>query len=146
MQQKTVQCTLCSNHLHLKFADLNKNTYQSFSGDEDFTCQYCSHYSSITCEKHVYDKQDGTFCDGRNLSTHRWCDRVSKLEYKCLTEKSAGTWYCKNCKKSMFPFFDFNDLKLVKLLCIKRKFTIKPTQCQQTDANVQNQEQNVQCL
>ena len=135
-KQKTVQCTLCSNHLHLKCIDLNKNAYQSFSGDKDFICQYCSHYPCITCQKHVYDKQDGFFCDGCNLWTHRWCTRVSKLEYKCLTEKSVETWYCKNCKKSVFPFFDLNDLKLVKLLCTKKKLTIKPTQSQQTDANV----------
>ena len=36
----------------------------------------------------------------------------------------------------MFPFFDLNDLKLVKLLCTKKKLTIKPTQSQQTDVNV----------
>ena len=67
---------------------------------------------------------------------HRCCARVNKVEYKCLTEKSVETLYCKNCKKSMFPFFDLNDLKLVKLLCTKKKLTIKPTQSQQTDANV----------
>ena len=60
-KQKTVQCTQCSNHLHLKGTDLNKNTYQSFSGDKDFICQYCSHYSCITCEQHAYDKQDRIF-------------------------------------------------------------------------------------
>ena len=53
-----------------------------------------------------------------------------------MTEKSVEKWYCKNCKKSMFPFFDSNDLKLVKLLCTKKKITIKPTQSHQTDANV----------
>ena len=37
----------------------------------------------------------------------------------------------------MLPFFDLNDLILVKvLLCTKKKLTIKPTQGQQTDANV----------
>ena len=34
----------------------NKNTYQSFSGDKNFIYQCCSHYSCITCEKHVYYK------------------------------------------------------------------------------------------
>ena len=70
-KQKTVQCTLCSNHLHLKRTDLNKNTYHSFSGDKDFIFQYCSHCSRITCEKHVHDKQDEIFCDACNLWTHR---------------------------------------------------------------------------
>ena len=32
-KRKRVQCTPCSNHLHLKYTDLNKNIYQSFSGD-----------------------------------------------------------------------------------------------------------------
>ena len=91
-KQKTVPCAQCSNHLHLKCTDLNKNTYQSFSGDGDFICQYCSHYLCITCEKHAYDKQDGIFCVGCNLWIRRWCARVSKLEYKCLTEKSVETW------------------------------------------------------
>ena len=36
----------------------------------------------------------------------------------------------------MFPFVDLNELKLVKLLCKKKKLTTKPTQSQQTDANV----------
>ena len=36
----------------------------------------------------------------------------------------------------MFFFFDLNDLKLVKLLCEKKKLTVKPTRSQQTDANV----------
>ena len=31
IKRKTVQCTLRSNHLHLKFTDLDKNTYQSFN-------------------------------------------------------------------------------------------------------------------
>ena len=47
-------------------------------------CQYYSYYSCITCEKHVYDKLDRIFCDGCHLWTHRWCARVSKLEYVCL--------------------------------------------------------------
>ena len=29
----------------------------------------------------MHDKQDGIFCDGCNLSTHRWCARVSKLVF-----------------------------------------------------------------
>ena len=135
-KRKTVQCTPCSNNLHLKCTDLDKNTYQSFSGDKHFICQYCSHYSCITCEKQVYDKQHGIFCDGCNLWTHRWCARLSKLECKCLTEKSVETWYCKNYKKSLLSFFDLNGLKLIKLLSTKKKLTIKPTQGQQTDANV----------
>ena len=36
----------------------------------------------------------------------------------------------------MLFFFDLNDLKLVKLLCEKKKLTVKPTRSQQTDANV----------
>ena len=36
----------------------------------------------------------------------------------------------------MFFFSDLNDLKLVKLLCEKKKLTTKPTRSQQTDANV----------
>ena len=125
-KRKTIQCNQCSNPLHLEQKDLNKNNFKRFSGDKNFICQYCSHCSCITCEKHVYDKQDGIFCDDCNLWTHRWCARVSKLEYKCLTEKSVETWYCKNRNKSMFTFFDLNDLKLVKLLC-QKKLTTKPT-------------------
>ena len=63
-------------------------------------CQYCSHYSCTTFEKHGYNKQYGFFCDGFNLWTHRWCARVSKLKYKCLTEKSVEPCYCKKYKKS----------------------------------------------
>ena len=83
----------CSNHLHLKCAGLNKSTYQSFSGNKDIICQYCSHYLCLTYEKHVYHKQDESFCHGRNPWTHRWCVMVNKLEYKCLTEKLVESWY-----------------------------------------------------
>lgn len=76
-----------------------------------------------TYEKHVYDKQGRIFCDGCNVWIHRWCARVSKLEYKCLTENYFETWYCKTCKKSIFPFLDLNDLKLVKLLCNNNRKT-----------------------
>lgn len=70
------------------------------------------------------------------------------MEYECLSEKSGQIWCCKNFKKNMFSFFDLNDLKSilndfknfewfkVKLICTKKKITTKPTQCQQTDANV----------
>ena len=134
--QKKVQCTQCSNHLHLKCTGLNKNTYQSLSGYKDFICQYCSHYSCTTSDKHVYDKQGGTFCDGWNLWTRRWFTRASKFEYKYLTEKSVEPWYCKNCKKGMSPFFDLNDTKLFKLLRKKKNLTQKPIHSHQTDANV----------
>ena len=53
-----------------------------------------------------------------------------------MAEKSAKTWYCKNYKKNMFPFFYLNDSKLVKLLYANKKLTAKPTHSQQTDANV----------
>ena len=36
----------------------------------------------------------------------------------------------------MFPFFDLNDLILVKLLCKMKKNATKPTHSQQTDANI----------
>ena len=75
----------------------------------------------------MYDNQDGSICDGCNIWTHRWCARVSKLEYICLTEKSVEA-YCKKCEKSVFPYFDLNDLKLVKLLCKKKKLTANPNQ------------------
>ena len=65
--------------------DLNKNTYQSFSADKGFICQYCSHIitHALLVRSNVHDKQAGLFCNGCNLWTHRWCARVSKLEYKC---------------------------------------------------------------
>ena len=83
----------------------------------------------------VYDKQDGIFGDGCNLWSHCWCPRASKLEYSCLTERSHETSCCKNCKKSMFPFSDLNDIKLVKLLSKKKTITT-PTQSEQPDTNV----------
>ena len=105
---KTVWCTLSSNHLHLKCTDLNKNTYHNFSGDKDFICQYCSQYSGISCEKHVYDKKGGIFCDGCDLWTHRWRAGGSKLECKWLknllkhgTVKSTR----KACSLFLFKWF-----------------------------------------
>ena len=86
-KQKAVQCPQFSNHLHLKCTGLIKNTHQSFSGDKDFICHYCSRYSCTTCEKHMYDNQDGNFYYDCNLWAHRWCAMISKLQCKCLAER-----------------------------------------------------------
>ena len=70
-------------------------------------------FSCITCEKHVYDKQDGILCNRCNLWTVRWCHMVSKLEDECLTEKSIEPWYSRKKNLTKKTYSKVSELMLM---------------------------------
>ena len=115
-RQKSLTCTSCSSTLHLKCTLITNNDYSLYkSGEKDFVCQYCSDFRCISCNKHVYDKQEGIFCDGHYFWVHRKCAKMKKNEYKNLCQ-SEDPWFCRTCNKEMFPFFNLDDKKLKLLL------------------------------
>ena len=73
-------------------------------------CQYCSDFRCISCNKHVYDKQEGIFCDGCCFWIHRKCAKIKKNECKNLCQ-SEDPWFCRTCNKEMLPFFNLDDKK-----------------------------------
>ena len=56
MRQKTLKCLKCLNSLHIKSSTTDNRQYLSYkNGKKDFICEYCVDYSSLKCDKHVYD-------------------------------------------------------------------------------------------
>ena len=113
-RQLQLSCMQCSSSLHLKCTGLSKQSFSEYKkGKKDFVCLFCCDYKCIWCAQHVYDRQEGVFCDGCQLWIHRKCANLTKDEYKELaTCQNEDPWYCKNCKRNMFPFYDLNDLKI----------------------------------
>ena len=62
-------------------------------------------YSCLTCDKHVYGKQDGVQCDYRDFWIHRKYARLSKEEYDKLARNGSEPWYCRYYTVSIFLFF-----------------------------------------
>ena len=56
MRQKTLKCLKCLNSLHIKCSTVDNRQYLSYkNGKKDFICQYCTDYTCLKCDKHVYD-------------------------------------------------------------------------------------------
>ena len=83
-------------------------------------CLFCRDYKCLLFDQHVYDRQ-GVFCDGCQLWIHRKCATISTNEYKELTSQNKDPWYCKNCIRNMFPFYDLNDSKIKTLFKTNNK-------------------------
>ena len=132
-RQLQLSCIQCSSSLHLKCTGLSKQSFSEYKkGKKDFVCLFCRDYKCIRCAQHVYDRQEGVFCDGCQLWIHRKCANLTKDEYKELTtSQNEDPWYCKNCKRNMFPFYDLNDLKIKTLF----KSNIRKKQNGKTKAN-----------
>ena len=85
MRQKSLKCLKCLNSLHNKCSSVNKNQYLTYkNGKKDFICQYCTDYSCLKYDKHVYDRQPGILCNMYNLWIHRSWAGISKKEYEDL--------------------------------------------------------------
>ena len=55
-RQNRINCNLCKKVLHLKCTELNKSQFQSFQkGKLPFSSIYCTNYSCLKCDKHIYD-------------------------------------------------------------------------------------------
>ena len=57
-KQNKLQCKQCLFLLHQKCTNIsNREYFKDFkTGKRGLICQYCSDYSCLTCDKHVYDK------------------------------------------------------------------------------------------
>ena len=93
-----MQCKQCSYLLHQKCTNVRIRKYSKDfkTGEKNLICQYCADYSSLTCDKHVYDRQNGVQCDHCNLWISRKCARLSKEEYDKVAHKGSEPWYCRN--------------------------------------------------
>ena len=64
-RQLRLTCTQCSSLLHLKCTGLTKQNYSAYKkGKKDYVCLFCLDYKCIIRDRHVYDRQEGVFCDG----------------------------------------------------------------------------------
>ena len=96
---------------------IRKQQYKSYNNEnKNFICQYCEDYTSLACNKHVYDWQEGVLCDCCEQWIHRKCARLTKQEYKELETKEEEIWYCRTCTKDIFPFLEVNNTQLHKIL------------------------------
>ena len=99
---------------------ISKQQYKNYNNEnKDFACQYCEDCTCLSCNKHVYDWQEGVLCDCCEQWIHRKCVRLTKQEYKELETKEEDIWYCRTCTKDIFPFHEMNNTQLNKIL-IKR--------------------------
>ena len=64
----------CLNSLPIKCSTVDNRQYLSYkNGKKDFICQYCTDYSHLKCDKHVYDRQPGIICNICNLGSKVMC-------------------------------------------------------------------------
>ena len=55
-------------------------------------------------------------CDGCNLWIHQKCAGLTKKQYELLQKEGEDEpWYCRPCKKNMFPFFDLTNIQINNL-------------------------------
>ena len=75
----------CLNSLHIKCSTVDNREFLSYkNGKKDFICQYCTDYSCLKCDKHVYDRQPGILCNICNLWVYSSCAGIDKKEYEDL--------------------------------------------------------------
>ena len=83
-----------------------------------FVCQFCTDYSCLKCNKHVYYRQKGVLCTGCNLWIHQKCANLANNEYKEFQNEVNEVWYCRNCKADMLPFFNLTNNQFLNFLNI----------------------------
>ena len=72
VRQKTLKCLECLKPLHIKCSTVDNRQYLSYkNGKKDFICQYCTDYSCLKCEKHVYHRKPRNLSNICNLWVHR---------------------------------------------------------------------------
>ena len=78
-RQNKTNCNLCKKVLHLKCTELTKSQFQSYQkGKLLFNCIYCTNYSCLKCDKHIYDNVDSVCCDRGDKSIHKTCANISE--------------------------------------------------------------------
>ena len=109
---------VCQKQIHLKCSKLNKQGFLEFTRDTiSFTYHFCLDYCYLQCNKHVYYSQKGVLCSGCDNWIHQKRAGLTSLEYKMLfQENNNDTWFCRCCKKDMFPFFDLTNTQFFNFL------------------------------
>ena len=79
----------------LKCTELTKSQFQSYQKGKLFNCIYCMNYSSLKCDKHIYDNTD-VCCDKCDIWIHKTCAKISDKKYKDMQEIKPGKkiWFC----------------------------------------------------
>ena len=124
-RQLRLTCTQCSSLLHLKRTGLTKQNYTAYKkGKKDYVCLFCLDYKCIICDRYVYDRQGGVFCDGCQLWIHRKCANLTKTEYVDLkTHKMKTPGTVKIAKEIISHSMIFRILKLEHYLKLTKKNT-----------------------
>ena len=115
-RQNRLNCNLCKKVLHLKYTELTKSQFQSYQkGKLLFNCVYCTNYSCLKCDKHIYDNVDSVCCDKCDKWIHKTCANISDKKYKDMQENKPGEeiWLCIGCLD--FPFSNIDNKKLLLL-------------------------------
>ena len=100
--QKFLKCLKCLNPLHIKCSTVDNRQYLSYkNGKKEFTFQYCTDYSYLKCDKHVYDRQLGIPCNISNLWVYRSCAGIGKKEYEDLQNSDNDD----KKKTTLWPLF-----------------------------------------
>ena len=113
-QKYKLKCSSWKFVLHCRFSHVNRQQYVNYAwGDLDFICQFCNLYTCLKCSKHVYDKHNSVQCDGCNLWIHQKFAGITKKQYELLQKEGEGEpWYCRPCRKGMFPYFDLTNVQI----------------------------------
>ena len=115
----SLECSQCQNFIHLKCSHLTKIQFNQYKkGKMRFVCQFCTDYSCLKCNKHVYYRQKGVLCTGYNLWIHQKCANRTNNEYKEFQNEVNEAWYCRSCKADMLPFFNLTNNQFLNFLNI----------------------------
>ena len=126
-RQNRINCNLCKEVFHLKCTELTKSKFQSYQkGKLLFNCIYCTNYSCLKCDKHVYDNVGKACCNKCDKWIHKSCANIR--------EKNIKPWRKTNqVKKSGFVMdaSTFPSQTLIIKICsfyMKMKTTLLLTQ------------------
>ena len=115
-RQNRINCNLCKKVLHLKCTELTKSQFQSYQkGKLLFNWIYCTNYSCLKCDKHIYDNVNSAYCNKCDKWIDKTCANVSDKKYKDMQENKPGEeiWLCIGCLD--FPFSNIDNKKLLLL-------------------------------
>ncbi len=118
--QKCIRCDDCHQWLHKKCTGLSNSDYSKFEQDPglEYKCAYCKNFKCTSCNKHVYDNQQGIWCDDCNFWTHLKCTKLNLTEYNEFSIDPTKLWFCKNFRFTILPFSNIDDRKFRSFLGI----------------------------
>ena len=96
---------------HLKCTRQRKNKVfvQFKKSKQQFVCQFCSDYTCLKSNKHIYYGQKDVLYSGCNLWVHQKCAGLTNFQCKVLGNNNDEPWYCRMCNVNMLPFYNFTN-------------------------------------